>query len=263
MTNRERSVDAGERGSTEESPFRRKLVIGGLLVLGLALASAGATAVFTTDSEAGAAALLTLGAVVVLIVALGDRLESLRYGGLELVLRRRADEAADRGDLEAAKVLRRAADTIGQRVATVARSYKTLRGTMPAGPERTRRMDSIIEEASRDAHAYDIDQEEVLSLVWTGSEGARVWALGVLCERPELATTRAVLEAVQRPDQMFDQYYALKLAESFVTLSTTEDWARKRVAAAVRTQLESGALGDDWPSKEVAEEVLRLTSAPS
>jgi hypothetical protein len=114
---------------------------------------------------------------------------------------------------------------------------------MPASPERTAKMDRIIAEAKRDAHAADLDPEEVLSLLWTGSEGARVWALGVLQERPELATTRAVLEAVQRPDQMFDQYHALVLAERFMSLPTTRTWARERIAAAVRAQLESGALG--------------------
>jgi hypothetical protein len=263
MVTGERPTDGIETGSTEMSPGRQKLVSGGMLVLGLVLAAAGVAAVFTADSDAGAAALLAIGAVVVLLVVFGDRLESLRYGDLELVLRRRADEAAGRGELETARVLKRAADTIGQRVATAARSYKTVRGAMPAGPERTARMDSIITEARRDAHAYDIDQEEVLSLLWTGSEGARVWALGVLQANPGLATTRAVLEAVERPDQMFDQYHALKLADLFISRPETPAWARERVVAAVRTQLESGKLGEDADSLEAAERVLRRASPPS
>jgi hypothetical protein len=66
-------------------------------------------------------------------------------------------------------------------------------------------MERITREAKRDAHAADLDPRKVLNLLWTGSEGERIWALGVLLERPDLATTRAVLDAVLRPDQMFDQ----------------------------------------------------------
>ena len=117
-------------------------------------------------------------------------------------------------------------------------------------------MDDIIAEARNDAHRADLDEEDVLRLVWTGSEGARVWALGVLQERPELATTRAVLEAVQRPDQMFDQYQALVLANRFITLPTTHNWAQERIAAAVQRQLESGALGDDANCRNAARRLL-------
>jgi hypothetical protein len=83
-----------------------------------------------------------------------------------------------------------------------------------------------------------------------------VWALGVLQERPEVATTRAVLEAVQRPDQMFDQYQALVLAEQVISLPATRTWARERIARAVQEQYESGALGDDDDSIEAAERIL-------
>ncbi|MET7808661.1 hypothetical protein [Micromonospora chersina] len=257
---------AGEHqaNATGTSPTRTwksqsKLISGALAVLGLGLTAAGAVAVFTTDN-AGAGALLVIGAILMLFGAFGDRLESLRYGDLELVLRRKADEAAGRGDSEAAEILQRAADTVGQRVAKVAHLYGTVRGAMPAGPPRTARMEGLITEARRDARATDLDAEEVLRLAWTGSEGARVWALGVLQERPELATTRVVLEAVQRPDQMFDQYQALVLAERFVALGTTGPWARARIAAAVSGRLESGALGTDRDCHDAAERVIHDVS---
>jgi hypothetical protein len=238
------------------SMTRERLVSAGLVMLGLGLAATGVAAVFTTESDTGAAALLAVGTVLVLFTAVGDRLESLRYGDLELVLRRRANEAAKRGDVEEARALERAADTVGKRAARLAHSYKNVRGSMPAGLQRTALMERIISEARNDAHAPDLDEEEVLKLLWTGSEGARVWALGVLQERPELATTRAVLEAVQRPDQMFDQYHALVLAERVVSLPATRTWARERITAAVQEQLESGALGDHHDAIEAAKRVL-------
>lgn len=260
MSDSEPTVGPTESRSIEPSTMRQRLVPSALAVLGLGLAATGVAAVFLAESDTGAAALLTIGVILVLFAAVGDRLESLRYGDFELVLRRKADEAARRGDIVEAKALQRAADTVAQRVARLARSYTTVRGTMPAGLQRTAEMDRIIHEAETNADRPDIDQEEVLSLLWTGSEGARVWALGVLKGRPDLATTRAVLEAVQRPDQMFDQFHALLLAERFVSLSDTRTWARERIAAAVRAQLESGALGTDHNSIEAAKRVLHQVS---
>jgi hypothetical protein len=234
-----------------------------LVLFGVGLVGAGVAAVFTTSSDVGAATMIGVGSVVVLFVAAGDRLETLRYGDLELVLRQKAGEAARRGELGTAKVLEHAADTIAQRVSTSARSYRSVRGSMPPGPERTAKMDGIVAEAHRDAHSPDLDENEVLNLLWTGSEGARVWALGVLQKRPELATTRAILEALQRPDQMFDQYHALVLADRFLSLPTTRTWTRERVTKAVSDLLDSHALGEDVPSINAAKQVLLHKSPPS
>jgi len=109
--------------------MRQRLVPSALAVLGLGLAATGVAAVFMAESDTGAAALLTIGVILVLFAAVGDRLESLRYGDFELVLRRKADEAARRGDIVEAKALQRAADTVAQRVARLARSYTTARGS--------------------------------------------------------------------------------------------------------------------------------------
>lgn len=250
------SADATQKASGKSSRVRESMLFVGLALIGLGAAAAGAVAVFTTDSGAGAAALLTVGGVFVLVAVLNDRLESFRYGNLEVALRDKSEEAASRGDMKAAEVFERAAATLRQRATRTRRSYRAVRSGLPGGPERTAKMDEIITEARRDAYAPDVNDDDVLTCLWTGSEGTRVWALGVLQARPELATTRAVLEAVQRPDQMFDQYQALLLAERFSALETTHTWARERIATAVRGQLESGALGDDRDSLLVANRIL-------
>lgn len=61
MVDSERIGDAIERVPSAASARRQKLVTGGLVVLGLAFAATGVAAVFTADSDAGAAALLTIG----------------------------------------------------------------------------------------------------------------------------------------------------------------------------------------------------------
>src|SRR3954469_14334072 len=98
-----------------------------LSVLGLGLVGAGVAAVFLTREGAGSAALLGVGAVLIFLGLMGNRLESLKYGDLEVALRRKADEAERRGDVEAAEALQRAADTIGQRVTQVADRYQDVR----------------------------------------------------------------------------------------------------------------------------------------
>ena len=254
MTQSDRTPTPESRAA--RSRRREQFIALALILLGLALAGTGVAAVFTTDSDAGAAALLGVGVLLVLFGAVGDRLESLRYGDLELVLRRKADEAEERGDVQAARVLRQAADTIGERVARAAKSYKAVR-EMPPGRERTTKLDQIVGEGKRAAYDREIDEEEVLSVLWTGSAGARAWALGVLQARPELATTRAVLEALERPEHMHDQYHALLLAKRFVALDTTDRWDRMRIADAVRDRRDSGALGTDANSLDEAETVLK------
>ena len=256
MASRERT--AGARGPFDRTRDGFPLVLNvALTALGLGLLGAGVAAVFFTREGAGAAALLSVGAVLIFFGVVGDRLESLKYGDLEVALRRKADEAARRGDVEAAEVLQHAADTIGQRVSQVASSYKSVRSTMPAGSERTARMEEIIEQAPKDDYAPGVDQQQVLSLLWTGSEGARVWALGVLQARPELATTRAVLEALERPDEPFDHYHALVLAERFMTAPQAGSQARKRVREAVLAQLDSGAFGADTDRHAMANRLLQ------
>ena len=263
VTSNSTQVNADDRPTVERPTLEKPLVRTFVGLFGIGFAAAGVAAVFKTGNGAGAAALLGLGSLFVLLAAIGDQLQSLRYGDLELVLLRKADEAAVRGDVEAARTFRQAADTVGQRVERTARSYKAVRGGMPSGPARTGMMEQILQEARHDAHIGDVNDDEVLSLLWTGSVGARVWALAVLQERPELATTRAVLEAVQRPDEMFDQYHALVLADRFVSLSTTRAWARERVAAAVSVQLESGAFGSDRPCIEKAKAIIEHAAPPA
>jgi hypothetical protein len=203
-------ADAAGRSTKRQTPFMRGL----LALLGLGLVATGIAGIFTANSEAGAATLVRIGTLLVLFGAIGDQLETLRFGDLELRLRQEAAAAVSRGDVQTAKALERAADALRQRVKLATRAYKSLRTEMPAGYERTQKMNEILNEGKRDAKAPDLDEEDVLRLLWTGPEGARVWALGVLQELPRLATPRAVLEAIQHPDQMFDQCQALILAEN-------------------------------------------------
>jgi hypothetical protein len=239
------------------------LIRWGLGILGLALAAVGIVAVFTSASDGGTAALIGFGALLLLLATMGDRLESLRFGDLELRLRRAADDADKRGDHEAAKTIRDAADTLGGRAATAKDRYAKLRREMPAGWNRTTQMEQLVTEAKKEAHAAELDQEEILRMLGTGSEGARVWALSILQERPGLASPRAVLDAIERPDNMFDWYHALILGQKFAALGTTRAWHLERLAGVVQAQLDADAYGNDDDCIDEAEVLFRLASGLS
>jgi len=59
---------------------RRAIVDVGVVALSLVLIGVGAVGVFETDNGAGVAALLASGTLMLLVVALGDRIETLRWG---------------------------------------------------------------------------------------------------------------------------------------------------------------------------------------
>src|SRR5215218_6089601 len=182
---------------------RRAVVDVGVVALSLVLIGVGAVGVFETDNGAGVAALLASGTVMLMLVALGDRIETLRWGEVELTLRRKADEAAAAGDTDLERELRAAADALGRRAAPVAASYEAVRGSMSSGPERTRAMEAEIARAREDAASGQFDSAELTSLFRNGREGERVYVLGILQARPDLASADLVLDAIRGPRSPF------------------------------------------------------------
>jgi len=227
-----------------------------LVLAGAGAFGAGAAAVFVTDNETGAAALLLAGTVLVVLGAFGHRLKALRYKDLAFELYEEAHAAALRGDVARARVLTNAADLVSGRAAQTADSYATLRASVPAGAQRTLEMTKIFNRAVDEADGLEIDREDVLRRMWCGSEGQRIWALGVLTRRPQLATTRVVLEAIQRPDNMFDLYHALRLANTMLHLEQTPMWHQERIQKTVRGLREEGAFGTDPDCLATGDEIL-------
>src|SRR5215218_5635620 len=174
---------------------RRAVVDVAVAALAIGLIAVGAVGVFESDNGAGVAALLASGTVLLMVVALGERIESLRWGEVELTLRRKADEAAAAGDTQLERELRTAADALEHRAAPVAASYEAVRGSMGSRPERTRAMEAEIGRAREDATRDQFDPAELARLFRDGRERERVYVLGVLQAPPELATAEFVLDA--------------------------------------------------------------------
>lgn len=233
---------------------RRAFVDVAVAALSVGLIALGTVGVFETDNGAGVAALLASGTVMLMVVALGERIETLRWGDVELTLRRKADEAAAAGDTQLERELRAAADALEHRAAPVAASYEAVRGAMGSGPERTRAMEAEIARAREDAISEQFDPAELARLFRDGREGERVYVLGVLQARPELATADLVLAAIRGPRSPFEQYHSLVLAER--ALEHLSEAERAAVTSAVGRAAESWRFKRHSDRAAVAQRIL-------
>ena len=233
---------------------RRPLLDVAVAALSVGLIAVGTVGVFETDNGAGVAALLASGTVMLMVIALGDRIETLRWGELELTLRRKADEAAAAGDSKLERELRAAADALEHRAAPVAASYEAVRSSMRSGPERTRAMEAEIARAREDAASGQFDPAELASLFRDGGDGKRVYVLGVLQSRPEFATAELVLDAIRSPRSAFEQFHSLLVAER--ALERFSDAERAAVTSAVGRAAESWNFRRDSDRAAVAERIL-------
>jgi hypothetical protein len=218
-------------------PSHRGLIDLGVSLLALALLGVGAVSVFEADNGTASAAMLAAGTTLLVIVALGDRLESIRFGQVELGLRRAADEAAAAGDEERAQQLRIAADTVAHRAASVARTYEEIRRSRSPGPSRTAAMEAVVDEARGDAKSGHVLQAEDLDRFLAAGDGLRIYALGFLEEKPQLASFQQILDVVRRPRSDFELSQALVVARAALPRWDPDD--QKVLRAELQRQLDA------------------------
>jgi hypothetical protein len=188
--------------------------------LGVAVFAAGVLAVFVTENGTGAAALLAIGAAFMVIAVLGDRIQSVELGGVNLTIRdlarqtyALAQEAEHRGDDESAARLR----TVASDLEALARGYRRLRGSMRAGHERTRALEHVMTEARRLAECDALGVAHVVTWFEEGTPEARITALGLMQGNPRLRDFEAAVDAIDDSRSAFEQYHGLRLAEMMVS----------------------------------------------
>ena len=240
-------------------PLRLAAAAVGLLVL-----TCGVVAVFVTETEAGSASLLALGALVLAVAVFSDRIESIEFAGAKLGLRDLARErfelAATRerqGDHEAATVLRKQARALQRLAGTYAQTRRSMRG----GPERTRILDDVMRQARELAGSTDLDPSEIWTWFDQGADEARVIALGLMEGDGRLRDFFCALDAIEQPRSPFEQYYGLRVACTMVPeLSELE---REWLAAAISQARRSKGFGTDTSRMSVSCDISRaLDEAP-
>src|SRR6266699_449148 len=227
------------RGSRQENvgPLLR-LAIG---IAGAAMFSGGVAAVFATSNGGGSAALITVGAALALVAALGDRVEALELGSAKLGLR---DLARDRfalarvkeaeGDAPAAAELRHQALALER----LANEYAHRRRTMRGGPRRTGILEHIMRQLALLAKEHQFDPVDVWDWFNRGKPEARITAIGLMHGDRQIRDLFVALDAIEDSRSAFEQFHGLRLAhEMLPDLSSLERlWLRETIERARRSR---------------------------
>jgi hypothetical protein len=191
---------------------------------GVGMLAAGVVAVFATENGTGSAALVAVGAALLIAAGMWDRLESLEFGGAKVQLRiverlrDRAAEAEARGDRAVAEALRAEAQALLDEARPFAASYERLRESLAPGPERTGKLEDIVAEARAAARRRRYEPAEVRH----GTPGNRIFALGLMQEDPRLRDFDVAMDAIKHSRSAFEQYHGLHLAELMLPTLTPE-----------------------------------------
>ena len=226
-------------------------------IMGVCAFGAGVVAVFITENGTGTGALITIGGVMLALAVLGDRVESLEFGGGKLRLRAAAaekyalaEESDYRGDTAAAAQLRAEARALLEAAGPIASEYRTVRDAMPAGWERTMKLERIVADARQLGAEQAFEPDEVLRWLREGSEEERITALAMMQAKPELRNFDAMIEAIKDSRSAFEQYHAMLLAEEM--LDELDARQRQRLGEAIRGErgLRFRRDGDRWALSE-------------
>jgi hypothetical protein len=219
-------------------------------------------AVFATENGVGAGVLLAFGGVLLVLALLGNRIESFELGGAKLKLRAAAadrfalaEEFERRGDTATADQLRTEAQALLDAAGPIAADYRSARGAMRAGPERTRAMEAIVARARQLAAERPFEPAEVLHWLQEGSDEQRITALAMMQAKPELRNFEATLEAIKHSHSPFEQYHAMLLASQMI-----DDLAppqRRRLAETIKAERRGLRFRLDSDRWSLSEGILR------
>ena len=232
----------------------------GVSLVGVALLSAGAVAVFVTSNSAGASTLIAVGAILLVLALFANRLEILEGGGFKLQMKavaaklREAERADADGDVEGAERLRRDAQLLLSAMRPMAERYERIRETLPYGWERTQVMRGIVEQARGMAGFGNFSAEDVIRLFASGGDGDRIMALGLMRGDPGLASVDLAVTVVRRPRSSFEQYEALRVCQAVAERGVSAS-ERAMIEAAIGTARTVGSLvtGDDHSRERIVE----------
>lgn len=218
----------------------------------------GAVAVFVSTNTTGTAALIAAGVVLVAIATYGDRIETVEAAGVKVALSKlaAADRAEAAGDVATADRLRGEAADLLEEARSLATRYKTIRATKASSWERTAQLEALLRQSHALAATYS--PKAVRELFRSGDEGNRIIALGMMTANPDLADAEVVAQAVSNSRTAFEQYHALKAAETLANLRPRAE-GMALVREALQQMLSSGkfeAAGSDRGN--VARRVLDL-----
>jgi hypothetical protein len=209
-------------------------------VVGIAALTAGAVAVFKTANGTGTATLLAVGTLFLFVAGYGSRIVRLKGAGVEIEFAKEAarlDAQAKRallqGDDQGAEELAAQADEL-RGLARIARpaatAYERIREDAPPSAGRTRLLRQILAEARQEALKPGHTADEARDLFEHGSDGERVYALGLMHGNAALRDFDSVIKAIGASHSAYEQYEALSLADEMCAGLDEEERQKLRIA---------------------------------
>ncbi|HEX6689223.1 MAG TPA: hypothetical protein VF085_11260 [Solirubrobacterales bacterium] len=191
--------------------------------IGAAVFAAGVAVLFTTDQSARSAFLLTLGVALGLAALFGGRiqLEGFEMLGAKIrvreVVKSRLELAeSPGGDPAVGGAAPHRQAVVLQKLVGFYGLYEHIRRTEPPGRRRTAELDELtiaMRAVGRDA---EFDPAEVIGWFHEGTDALRVIALNLMLANKDYRDFLAVLETVDAPHSLFEQFYGLLLAETML-----------------------------------------------
>lgn len=227
-------------------------IIGGL---GVAAATAGVAVLFATEHEARSAFLLTLGLVLMLVAWFWGRVE---LEGFELLGAKARVRDVVKTRLELAKAsdseqLHRQAAVLQELVGLYG-LYEHVRHVERAGPRRTAVLDEVATRMRAAGAQAEFDPVDVIRWFHDGTDPLRVVALNLMLANEEYRDFLAVLEAIDAPHSLFEQYYGLLLAGAM--LSDLDPLQRRLLGDAIARARRKRRFRRDEPLMGVSHNLL-------
>jgi hypothetical protein len=151
-----------------------------------------------------------------------NRIQSFEGGGLKVQLGAAAAsklKAARRAELagqpDLATKLRDEAQLLISAAQPVASQYEDLRLQETPSWERTAKLERLVENAREMASSF-AEPRAVEQLFDSGKEGNRIIAIAMMQANPALWSVRVAAEAIEKPKSAFEQYHALRAAQTLV-----------------------------------------------
>ncbi|MDK3258505.1 hypothetical protein [Blastococcus capsensis] len=229
---------------------------------GAVLLAAGAVAVFVSTNAAGTAALVAAGFALVAIGIYGEQIQTVKAGGLKLQLEEAAasqleaaKDADAAGDRDTAARLRGEATRLLEASRSVATRYESIRATEESSSQRRERLKDLVQSEAQALSDVIDSPEAVRELFSAGDEGYRIVAIGMMAAAPALADPETIAKAISAPRTAFEQFHALRAAQSLVD-RFPRPTGTGQVRDAIRTALSSEQFGRESDRGRLAQQVL-------
>jgi hypothetical protein len=133
--------------------------------------------------------------------------------------------------------------------------YAHIRRMEPPGPRRTKALDDLAQRMREAGSGAQFDPAEVIGWFREGTDALRVIALNLMLADEDYRDFLAVLETIDSPHSLFEQYYGLQVAAAM--LPGLDDLHRRLLEDAITRARRKRRFRNDDPVRELGDHLLQ------